>query len=172
MNQKKPMRGIFWTVLLILCAFMLGKFVYDAVTGGFAATMNSDSVWALIVAPLYFAAYLIVPKLKFLQPIPTDPAVPPEENSPLAVPAKLTVIRDSSIAGAVNVIAVTLDGVPVCQLRNGESAVVTLTMKHSVLLTNAYGSPNVRCDVTAPEGGTGEIHMKSGAFLPKTLKWM
>jgi len=35
-------------------------------------------------------------------------------------------------------------------------------MKHSVLPVNATGSPNVRLDVIAPEGGV---------FLPKTLKW-
>ena len=171
MKQNKPMRGIYWTLGLALCVLMLGKAVYAIVTEGFVSAMNSNDGWGLIVPALYFAAYLIVPRLKFLQPVQTGPAVPAEENAPLAVPARLTVIRDSSALGAINVIGVFLDGAPVCQLKNGESAVVTLTMKHSVLMTNAYGSPDVRCDVTAPEGGSGELHMKSGAFLPKTLKW-
>ncbi len=44
-------------------------------------------------------------------------------------------------------------------------------MKHSVLRINAVGSPNVRLEITAPDGGVGEVHIKGGAFLPKTLKW-
>ena len=51
------------------------------------------------------------------------------------------------------------------------SATVTLTMKHSVLRVNATGSPYVRLEVTAPEGGVGEVHMKGGAFLPGALRW-
>lgn len=89
----------------------------------------------------------------------------------LAAPARLTIIRDSSVVGIALVMGVFLDNQPACTIKNGESATVTLTMKHSVLRVNATGSPNVRLDVTAPEGGVGEVHMKGGVFLPRTLKW-
>ena len=171
MKQRKPMRGAYWTILLVLCVLILGKAIYGFITNGFAETMNSNDGWALIIPIVYFAAYLIVPKLKFLQPIPTDPKVSDAENTPLSTPARLTLVRDNSVAGVAVPTIIHVNGQQVCQLKNGERTTIELRMKHNVLLTNGMGSPNVRCDVVAPDGGNGELHLKSAAFLPKTLKW-
>ena len=171
MNSRKPMRSWFYYIVLVGVIALFVKALYTGFAQGFDRLFTSDEVWGLIIAPLYVAAFILVPKLKFLQPVSTAPAVPPEQNAPLATPARLTIYRDSSAVGMAVANLVFLDNEPTCQIRNGESAVVTLTMKHSVLRVNATGSPNVRLDVEAPDGGVGEVHMKGGAFLPKTLKW-
>lgn len=146
---------------------MFIKALYTGFVQGFDRLFTSDEGWGPIVAPLYVAAFILVPKLQFLQPVSTAP----EQNVPLAVHPRRTIIRDSILAGMALAMGVLLDNQPVCTIKNGESATVTLTMKYSVLRVNATGSPNVRLDVTAPEGGVGEVHMKGGAFLPRALKW-
>ena len=171
MRQRKPMRSLIWYLILALVAVMGVKALITLFRDGFDALMHREEGIAVIIVPLYLAAWFLVPKLKFLQPVSTAPAVPPEQNAPLATPARLTIYRDSSAVGMAVANLVFLDNEPACQIRNGESAVVTLTMKHSVLRVNATGSPNVRLDVEALDGGVGEVHMKGGAFLPKTLKW-
>jgi len=170
MNSRKPMRSWFYYFVLVGVIALFVKALYGIFTVGI--NNLGEEVWGLIIAPLYVAAFILVPKLKFLQPVSTAPAVAPEQNAPLAAPARLTIIRDSSVVGMALAMGVFLDNQPACTIKNGESATVTLTMKHSVLRINATGSPNVRLDVTAPEGGVGEVHMKGGVFLPKTLKWI
>lgn len=170
MKSRKPMRGIYWWILLCLCAGLFVKTIIDIVREGFGSVMNSDKAWGLIAPVLYFAAWFIVPKLKFLQPV--DRSAPKaEENAPLAVPARLTIVRDSSVVAAVLPTDITLNGVPACSVKNGASETIKLTMKHNVLLTNATGSPNVRFEFDAPDGGNGELHVKANAFRPKTLIW-
>ena len=171
MKSRKPMRGWFYYFVLVAVIALFIKALYTGFTQGFDRLFESEAGWGVIIAPLYVAAFFLVPKLKFLQPVSTAPAVAPEQNAPLATPARLTIIRDSSVAGMALPMGVFLDNQPACTIKNGESATVTLTMKHSVLRVNATGSPNVRLEVTAPDGGVGEVHMKGGAFLPKTLKW-
>ena len=171
MNRRKPMRSWFYYLLLVAVIALFVKALYTGFAQGFDRLFTSDEAWGLIIAPLYVAAFILVPKLKLLQPVSTAPAVAPEQNAPLAAPARLTIIRDSSVMGMALAMGVFLDNQPACTIKNGESATVTLTMKHSVLRVSATGSPNVRLDVTAPEGGVGEVHMKGGVFLPKTLKW-
>ena len=170
MKSGKPMRSLYWWILLGLCVFGFVKTIIDITQEGFSSVMNSDKAWGIIAPVLYFAAWFIVPKLKFLQPV--DRSAPKaEENTPLAVPARLTIIRDSSAIAAVLPTSITLNGVPACSIKNGASETIELTMKHNVLLTNATGSPNVRFEFDAPDGGIGELHVKANAFRPKTLIW-
>ena len=170
MKSRKPMRGIYWWILLVLCVIFFVKTVIDIAREGFGSVMNSDRGWGIIVSVLYIAAWFIVPKLKFLQPV--DRSAPKaEENAPLAVPAHLTIVRDSSVVAVVLPTEITLNGVPACSIKNGASETIELTMKHNVLLTNATGSPNVRIEFDAPDGGNGELHVKANAFRPKTLIW-
>ena len=169
MKNRRPMRSWFWYFVLVAVVAMFVYALVRCLTQGFDSL--GDAVWGFIVGPLYVLAFVFVPKMKFLQPVSTAPAVSPEENTPLAVPARLTIIRDSSVAGMAAANTVFLDNAAACSIKNGGSAVVTLTMKHSVLRINAVGSPNVRLEVTAPDGGVGEVHMKGGVFLPRTLKW-
>ncbi len=171
MKQRKPMRGLIWYLILVLVAATGVKALITLFRDGFDALMHREEGIAVIIVPLYLAAWFLVPKLKFLQPVSTAPAVPPEQNAPLKAPARLTIVRDSSVAGMAVANLILLDNEPACQIKDGERAVVTLTMKYSVLRVNATGSPNVRLDVEAPDGGVGEVHIKGGAFLPKTLKW-
>ena len=170
MKQRKPMRSIFWYFVLVATIVLFIKALITGFTQGLGKLMYKEEGIGLFIAPLYILAFIFVPRLKFLQPVSTAPAVPPEENLPLMNPARLTIYRDSSVAGMAVANTIFLDNNVACSIKNGESAVVTLTMKHSVLRINAVGSPNVRLEVTAPDGGVGEVHMKGGAFLPKTLK--
>ena len=170
MKNRKPMRSIYYWIIFGLCAIWLVKTIVEIFRDGFGTVMNSDNAWGLIAPVLYFAAFFLVPKLKFLQPV--DRSVPAEtENAPLATPATLTIYRDSSVVAAVLPTTISLNGVPACSIKNGASATVTLTMRQNVLLTSAEGSPNVRIEFDAPEGGSGELHVKANAFRPKTLIW-
>ena len=171
MQQRKPMRSIFWYFVLVATIILFIKALVTGFTQGFGRLMQKEEGMGLFIAPLYVLAVIFVPRLKFLQPVSTAPAVAPEENLPLMNPARLTIYRDSSVAGMAVANTIFLDNNIACSIKNGESAVITLTMKHSVLRINAVGSPNVRLDVTAPDGGVGEVHMKGGAVLPNTLKW-
>jgi len=108
---------------------MFIKALYTGFVQGFDRLFTSDEGWGPIVAPLYVAAFILVPKLQFLQPVSTAPAVAPEQNVPLAVHPRRTIIRDSILAGMALAMGVLLDNQPVCTIKNGESATVTLTMK-------------------------------------------
>ena len=119
MNSKKPMRSWFYYIVLVGVIAMFIKALYGIFTVGIDSLGNG--VWGLIVAPVYVAACLLTPKLKFLQPVSTAPAVAPEQNTPLAAPARLTIIRDSSVAGMVLEMGVFLDNQPACTIKNRES---------------------------------------------------
>ena len=62
-------------------------------------------------------------------------------------------------------------GKQVCTLKNAEKAQILLYNRQSVLITNAVGSKNVRYVIEAKPGGSGNIHVKAGSFLPKTMQW-
>lgn len=170
MKSRKPMRHFFGWLLLGLCIVGLVMTIIEIFQKGFSEVMNSDRAWGIIFPVFYIAVWFIVPHLKFLQPV--DKSVPKvEENVPLATPARLTIVRDSSVVAIALPTSISLNGVPACSIKNGESATIELTMKHNVLLTNAYGSTNVRIEFDAPDGGNGELHVKANAFRPKTLDW-
>lgn len=170
MNNKKPMRSLYWWIVLLLCIGFFIKTVVQIFQSGFASVMNSESGLGVVVPALFFIAWFTVPKLSFLQP--EDRSVPsPAENTPLSAPAVLTIDRKNSPISALVPITVSLNGAPVCVLKNGESARVTLTMRHNVLLTNAVGSPKVRCEFDAPDGGVGSVTLRAGEFNQKSLQW-
>jgi hypothetical protein len=102
---------------------------------------------------------------------PREQAVQPIENTPLAIPAQLTIIRDNSFAGVAIPTIVTLNGAVAASIPNGGSAMVTLTMRKNILQTNAVGSKNVRIALETTAGANGELHVKGGVFQPKTLRW-
>ena len=109
---------------------------------GFSTVMNSDKAWGLIVPLLSFIGFFIYMKL-----------------------------AKSSIVGAIVPTVVFLNGQQACSIKNGESAVIELTQKHNVLMTNATGSSKVRIEFDAPSGGIGSLHVKANEFQAKTLVW-
>lgn len=85
--------------------------------------------------------------------------------------ALLVIVRDSSFVAAAVPTIITLNGKQVCALKNGESARVPLTQRQNILLTNSVGSKNVRYAFEAQNSAVGELHVKGGVFLPKTMVW-
>ena len=162
MMQKKVMRGYWW--YLFLFAAVVG------LVSVFVVQEQSiiEKIVFSVLSILYIIAYFVVPK--FVKPVSVGPVVP-VQNAPLTAPAHLTIVRDSSIAGALVPYIISLNGKQVCSLNNGASQAITLTMRHNVLLTNAVGSSKVRYEFDAVDGAVGEIHVKGGVFLPKTMRW-
>ena len=78
MNRRKPMRSWFYYFVLVGAIAMFVKALYTGFTQGFDRLFTSDEAWGIIFPPLYVAAFFLVPKLKFLQPVSTAPAVAPE----------------------------------------------------------------------------------------------
>lgn len=168
MKQKKVMRGIWWTMGLLGAAAIIYSAIRDLHMNGIRYGSDIATVVLIVLAFLYIIAYFIVPR--FVKPVSKGPFAP-VQNAPLAVPARLTIVRDRSAAGAVVPYIISLNGKQVCSLNNGASQTITLTMKHNVLLTNAVGSSKVRYEFDAMDGAVGEIHVKGGVFLPKTMRW-
>lgn len=174
MKEKKTMRGIYWWIVLVLCVLWFGKTMVEIFTAGLGRVMYSDSGWGVIVPILYFVAWFIVPPLyqKFFAVQPVDRTVPSAaENVRLEAPATLRIRRVSSAMGAALPFTVLLNSQPVCTLKNGESAQITLTMKHNVLLIGNIASAKARFDFDAPSGGVGTVDMGYGEFKAKTLQW-
>ena len=174
MKEKKTMRGIYWWIILALCVLWFGKTMVEIFTVGFGRVMHSDSGWGVIVPILYFVAWFIVPPLyqKFFVVPPVDRTVSSAaENVQLEAPATLRIRRVSSVIGAALPFTVLLNGQPVCTLKNGESAQITLTMKHNVLLIDNIASAKARFELDAPSGGAGTVDMGYGEFKVKTLQW-
>lgn len=162
MMQKKVMRGYWWYLFLFVAVTVfLSVFLVQE------QSVIEKVVYA-VLSLLYIIAYFVVPK--FIKPVSVGPVVP-VQNAPLAAPARLTIVRDRSVAGAVVPYIISLNGKQVCSLNNGASQTITLTTKHNVLLTNAVGSSKVRYEFDAMDGAVGEIHVKGGVFLPKTMRW-
>ena len=164
MAKKKLMRGLWWYIILLgSLALIVEEIVYFVKNG----RLDDYTLFPAILGVLYILAFFLVPL--FVKPSGAPAAE--SENRDLTVPAHLTIIRDSSMAGAAIPCIITLDGQTVCTLNNGCSAVVTLTKQQSILQTNSVGSSNVRLKVNASDGAQGEVHVKGGVFLPKTLHW-
>ena len=169
MKRKKVMRGYLWSIFF----FGAVVFIVTSILGlcGVARLGQGSTIAnivSILIAGLYVAAYFLVPKC--IKPAAAGPSAP-AQNIPLAVPAHLTIVRERSAAGAVVPCIISLNGQQVCSLSNGASATITLSKKHNVLLTNAAGSSKVRYEFDAADGAEGEIHVKSGMFLAKTMHW-
>lgn len=160
------MRILIW---LGICVVWLIITIVAFFREGFSAVMNSEKAWGLIVPLLSFLGFFIY--MKLAKKAQVGPPEPEGENAPLDAPAKLTIIRDSSVVGAVVPTVVFLNGQQACAIKNGDSATIELTMKHNVLMTNATGSSKVRIEVDAPSGGVGSLHVKANEFQAKTLIW-
>ena len=161
-GKKGFMRGPVWFL------FLIGSFA--GILGGIAmmATEGVDAGGIVVAAIsiIYIAAYFVIPK-RHKAPAKTAETI---NRTPLSVPATLTIIRDSSVAGAAMPTIISLDGKQVCTLKNAEKVQILLYNQQSVLTTNAVGSKNVRYVIEAKPGGSGSIHVKAGAFLPKTMQ--
>jgi len=92
-------------------------------------------------------------------------------NIPLQIPASLTIIRDSSFVAALVPTRISLNGVQVVALKNGESATIPLQMSHNVLYTGFTGSKNTRYEFDVQDGAKGEIHVSGGVFKIKNVVW-
>ena len=169
-GKKGFMRGPVWFLFFFGCIAMLVADILMLCTGS-----EPDS-WAAIIifsilAVIYIVAYIIAPKR--LQPIfskkEADSAQP--ASVPLATPATLNIIRDSSVVGALMPTIITLNGKQVATIANGGLANIQTGISHNILQTNSVGSKNVRYEFDVQSGACGEIHVKGGVFLPKATVW-
>ena len=164
-GKKGVMRGPVWFL------FLIGSFA--GIIGGIGMLVtdgigDGSGIFVAALSALYIAAYFILPrKIKAPAPLPTVPGV----NVALSTPAQLTIVRDNSGVGALMPTIITLNGQQVCTLQNGASVQITLTMQQNILLTNSVGSANVRYAFEAQDAAVGELHVKGGVFLPKTMRW-
>lgn len=172
MRQTKPMRGYWWYILLF-CAIVVILTCVLNLCGVKQLGMDSTlaNIAAIIIAGSYITAYFVLPKV-IRSKAAEAASVQASENVPLKIPAQIRIVRDSSVAGAMVPYIIYLNGQQVCSLNNGCSEMITITMKQNVLMTNAVGSSKVRYEFEARDGASGEIHVKGGVFLPKTMKWM
>lgn len=90
---------------------------------------------------------------------------------PLAAPATIKIIRDSSIVAAAAPTIISMDGKQVVVIKNGGDAIIRAVTTPVVLETNAYGSKDVRYELDVPSGGYGEVHVKANVFQPKLTVW-
>lgn len=167
MKRKKIMRGYWWYLFLFIAFLTFVTSVIGLCGGDLGLDSILANIIALIISGLYIIAFFILPKhIK----LPEMSAVP-TENAPLAAPAQITIVRESSVVGAAMPTIVFLNGEQVCALKNGCSDTILLTMKQNVLMTNSVGSSKVRYAFEAADGARGVIHVKGGVFLPKTMRW-
>jgi hypothetical protein len=101
-GNKKIMRGPVWSLILFVCAFTLISVTISAIQG----SAGGNVLAAIPLTILYIAAYFVLPRVVR----PREQAVQPIENTPLAIPAQLTIIRDNSFAGVAIPTIVTLNG--------------------------------------------------------------
>lgn len=90
---------------------------------------------------------------------------------PLAAPATLKIIRDSSFVAAAAPTIISINGAQTVTIANGASAVIRVDTSPVVLQTNAVGSKNVRYELEVPSGAYGEVHVKANVFQPKLTQW-
>lgn len=90
---------------------------------------------------------------------------------PLAAPATIKIIRDSSIVAAAAPTIISMDGKQVATIKNGGNAIIRVEITPVVLETNAYGSKDVRYELEVPSGAYGEVHVKANVFQPKLTVW-
>lgn len=90
---------------------------------------------------------------------------------PLAAPATIKIIRDSSIVAAAAPTIISMEGKQVATIKNGGNAIIRVEITPVVLETNAYGSKDVRYELDVPSGGYGEVHVKANVFQPKLTVW-
>ena len=112
----------------------------------------------------------LLPKLD-LEHIGSPIPVPHDDR--LAVPAKITLVRDSAfyMNGVIGVFR--LNETEIGELKNGETLSAATNRKHNVLYATAVNSLNsdLRNDLeplvfAVEPGAQAEIHFKSGKFLP------
>ena len=163
-GNRKIMRGPVWSLFLFLSAF-----TFISVTiSFFQGSAEGKVALAIPFSALYIAAYFVLPRVIK----PKAQQAQAEENVPLDVPARLTIIRDHSIAAVVIPTVITLNGAVAATISaNGETATIPLTMRKNILQTNTTGSKNVRIVFEAENGADGELHVKGGVFQVKTLRW-
>ena len=88
--------------------------------------------------------------------------------------SRLKIIRRGSMVSAVMPIHVFLNGVLICDLKNGEAFEVDLTREHNQLIVNfvdggMHGKNNIEFD--AKPGAVGEVHFRVDSFLMSEPKW-
>jgi hypothetical protein len=93
------------------------------------------------------------------------------ENYPLQTPAALTIIRDSSFVAVLVPQIIFLNDVQAASIKNGESATISITMKHNLIRTNTVDINGKSAKGTwykfeAQDGAKGKIHVNAGIFKP------
>lgn len=149
---------------LEFAGFVLGMLMEAEGFGIYLAALLLAAVGGVIS---YFAA-------KYCRPgeyvSPSKKALSEVLNSAemLETPATLEIIRDKSMAGALAIMNLTLNGHPVRSLRNGESTIEKTDRKYNILcLTDAYGNEAPPYTFAVESGGYAKIHFRAGRFRPK-----
>lgn len=90
-------------------------------------------------------------------------------NVPLAQPATIRVVRDSSIVGAIVPYKVFLNNEFVGKIKNGKMLDIATSVSHNVIMVLDNNDCAFKGDFVADlkEGGYAEVHVKAGRFVKK-----
>lgn len=167
---RKPTGYIVLTVVLFfvmeIIGGFLGLFISEAAFYIFAllfAALGGLISW-LICSNLSFGTY-VDPKTAFVQQVVAN-------SDKLNVPASLMIVRDKSMVGCAVSYNVKLNGEPIGQIANGMILNASTNLRSNII---SLYDPTTDADTTqmmfmVNDGSNGEIHLKTGQFLPKSCR--
>lgn len=87
----------------------------------------------------------------------------------LASPARIDIVRESSMVGAIVKWTFTLNGQEIGSLGNGQAMTVYSNLSQNVLVArDAYGTEIAPLIFGAQSGGFAEVHFKANRFIPES----
>ena len=147
--------------------------------GAFIGTLADMGAGAYGLALLFaiiggVASYLIAKNCTpgdYVAPEQTMSKAVANAAQPLRFPAQITLVRESSMVGAIVRWDFLLNGQPVGSLGNGNSMTFTTSQRQNILRAkDSYGSEIPPYVFDVADGGQAEIHFKANRFLPDQSK--
>ncbi|MDR2037643.1 MAG: hypothetical protein LBQ60_06945 [Bacteroidales bacterium] len=121
-------------------------------------------LWDITALVSYFS------RMKAYRKMLKDAAeVIPVKNDPLAIPATIKVVRDSSFVGAIVPYKVYLNNCFAGKLKNGKSLELSTSDSHNIVMVFDNNDNPFQGDFVADleDGGYAEVHVKAGRFVKR-----
>ena len=155
-----------WFVMEIIGAF-LGVFILGesgAYVFGLLFAALGGLISLLICKNVSFGTY-VDPKAAYVQQVVSS-------SEKLNVPATLMIVRDKSAVGCAVSYDLCLNGNPIGQIANGMILNATTDLRQNIIsIRDSFtGADLVQMPFMVNDGSNGEIHLKSGKFLPASCR--